>query len=875
MNDLRTNTGRLPGIPVFVLVVSLLFTVVAVWYVDESNRRTQRARFERAMVNVVSQVDRRVATYVNVLFATSAFLALEEGITPTEFDRYVGALDLPQRLPGMQGIGFTERISPEEVPGIEDLMSQWHEGFRVWPLDPRSEYYAVTLLEPDDARNRAAIGYDMWSNPVRRRAMAQARDTGRAAMSGHVTLVQEITDDRQPGFLIYVPVYRGDPVTVIERRTQITGFAYSPFRSGDFFRTAVDPATSAPIRFEIYDGVHEDPEALLYASSERLAGFIPPADLARTIRFDVPARQWTIVFEATPAFLAESDRRLTWWTAGLGVGISLLLFLSTSALARARNEAENRARDLRTSQEALRESQSRLTRLVEGNIIGIITVEADGAILDANDAFLRMVGDGDASLAEMRLDELIDPGDRKKLDLARHELRARSVHAPFETTLHTPDGRLVPVVMGAAATEGGSDRSIAFVLDVSDRRRAEQERDRLLERERELRSEAEAANVAKDEFLATLSHELRTPMTTILGWARMLEAGDLDEETTRQAVEVIRRSSQVQAQLIDDLLDVSRIMVGKLRLSQQELDLREVVSDAVENFSQGAEAKGVQLVVDVPDEEVPVFGDAARLQQVVWNLVSNAMKFTPAGGRISVELERETESVVIRVSDTGAGIEPEFFPYVFERFRQADATSTRAHGGLGLGLSIVRTIVELHGGRISVHSEGADSGSTFTVVLPIGRAAALRSGSASGPRRALTRDALDGLSILLVEDNLEVRQMVDVTLSRLGAAVVAVGSVDEALRELSVRTFSAVVSDIAMPERDGYELIREMRSSVSPTTRQTPAIALTAQTRGEDSGRLADAGFRGIVYKPVDGDALAKSILDVVEAREAAGEADS
>lgn len=858
------RAARLDGVPLFVLSVSLLFTAVAVWYVHGSISRAREARFDRAVLAVVTQTARRLDGYVNVLYSTGGFIAATDDTDRDGFSEYLSSINLEQRYPGIQAIGFSKVVRES----LDEFEAEWRaagiEDFRVWPRDPRPVYTAIVMIEPQDPRNLAAVGYDMMSNPVRHRAMSQARDTGSAAISGRVSLVQEITEDRQHGFLVYVPVYLDPyPSTVLERRERLLGFAYGAFRTADFFGEAVDISTLSPIRFEVYDGLRPDPEALLYQSADRAPDFIPPAKMTRSIALDVPGRSWTVVIEAAPGMVDRSERAMMVWTGVVGGLLSLVLWLSTGALARERHVARTRAVELRKSQDELRESQSKIRRLLDANIIGVMTIGEDGTIEAVNDAFLRILGytRDEPMKGELNLRELIDPAHARYVDMAGDLSDGRS-DAAIETTIVGNDGARVPVLLGLAPLEPGSGDGIGFIVDIRDRKRAEQERDRLLERERELRAAAEAANVAKDEFLATLSHELRTPMTAILGWSKMLDAPGVEEEMLKQGIESIRRSALVQAQLIDDLLDVSRIMVGKLRLTSVELDLRGTVEAAIDSLRQSAVARGLELKVHLPEEPVLVGGDPARLQQVILNLLSNAIKFTSAG-EVSLTLRTEEESAVLTVQDTGIGIEPEFLPHVFDRFRQADATSTRAHGGLGLGLSIVKTIVELHGGRVAVHSEGRGKGSRFTVALPLASAGTLRTAESSRPRAVLRRDALSGLAILLVEDNLEVRQMVEVTLRRLGAAVTPVGSVDEALHTLRVQSFDVIVSDITMPRRDGFDLIRELKRATLPSTSETPAIALTAHAGEEFRERLLAAGYSAVVEKPVEAERLAAEILEV------------
>ncbi len=389
------------------------------------------------------------------------------------------------------------------------------------------------------------------------------------------------------------------------------------------------------------------------------------------------------------------------------------------------------------------------------------------------------------------------------------------------------------------------------VQDVTERIRAQLERESLLERERLARQDAERAGKIKDEFLATLSHELRTPLHAVIGWSQILKRDLSDPEKVRTAVEIIERNGRLQAQLITDLLDISRILSGNMSLDLQLVELSTVVRAAVESITPAAQAKGLELELDVEPLAQMVQGDAARLQQVVWNLLTNAVKFTPRGGTVRVSLSAADRQAEIRVSDTGRGIDADFLPHVFERFRQADASASRSYGGLGLGLAIVKQFVELHGGEVRASSEGMDRGATFTVRLPL-EASAIEQGILRplqlSARRPAPPRALHGLRVLLVDDEPDALAMVRQFLGDCGAAVGAVPSVQAALDLLGQQRFDVVVSDVAMPDRDGYELLRELRARDIPT----PAIALTAFARPEDRERLLAAGFQGHVAKPVE-----------------------
>jgi signal transduction histidine kinase/ActR/RegA family two-component response regulator len=389
--------------------------------------------------------------------------------------------------------------------------------------------------------------------------------------------------------------------------------------------------------------------------------------------------------------------------------------------------------------------------------------------------------------------------------------------------------------------------------EIVERRRAEQERAELLVRERE-------ANRLKDEFLATLSHELRTPLNAILGWTRLLRGKALPENAVDPALEKVERNAQMQARLVEDLLEVSRITTGKLRLDMREFDLVALARTAVDSIRPTAEARGVIVERDFTVATMPTVGDPDRLQQVVWNLLSNAVKFTPSGGRVKLTLQRIGDSDEIVVADTGIGIDPVFLPNVFDTFRQADASATRAHGGLGLGLSIVRHLVEVHGGRVTAASEGRDRGATFTVTLPVRSLASLSTAPAPMPADLIERDLLRGASIVVVDDDRDTRELLQSVLTTAGADVRAAGSADEAVALVRHVMPDAIVSDIGMPGRDGYSLVHELRST--PGLMPLVAVALSAYAAPRDREQSVVAGFQEHLAKPIDPVILVRTLHD-------------
>lgn len=403
-----------------------------------------------------------------------------------------------------------------------------------------------------------------------------------------------------------------------------------------------------------------------------------------------------------------------------------------------------------------------------------------------------------------------------------------------------------------------------------------EERERLLAREQMARAEAEDACRLKDEFLATVSHELRTPLTAIMGWTHLLRGDTLDKTSRTHALEVIERNAKSQAQLVEDILDVSRVITGKLRLNVAPVDAASIINAAIDSVQLAAETKSIQLGVTLDPSARHIAGDAGRLQQVVWNLLSNAIKFSPSGGRVDVRLERCGSVVQISVSDTGDGISPDFLPFIFDRFRQADGSSTRRHGGLGLGLSIVRHLVELHGGAVRAESAGEGRGATFTISLPlpVNSERTQSSWHKPTPRMDESDDAslkqlpsLEGLRVLLVDDDKDTLAMLTAVLSQYQATVQTASTVAEALEAMRWYKPDVMVSDLAMPDEDGYSLISKVRAIESEMGRRTHAVALTAYVRIEDRTRALSAGFNMFVPKPVEPAELITAIANLAELR--------
>ncbi|HUE80854.1 MAG TPA: CHASE domain-containing protein [Pyrinomonadaceae bacterium] len=1052
---LTSHQGR-PFIPYVVLFAGLLFTAVVAHYLRQLSQAEDEASFRAAVHQVDASIQGRIETYVALLRAGTALFSASESVQIHEFRRFVEGLSLKQQYPGIQGIGFTARIAPEDKQNLIQTMRRVRPSFNIWPEYEREEYHSIIYLEPLDERNQVAIGYDMYSEPVRRAAMERARDTGAPVATRRVTLVQEIDPQtKQPGFLIYAPVYRdgSTPTTVEERQAELYGFVYSPFRVYDFLQGIRANINVSGIDYQVYDGSEATSEYLLFDS--RKAGDDYQPSFTATTKLAVPGHEWNLTFTATPDFDPGLDHRFVSYTVASGVFISLLFFGASLSQTRARAAAERFAADLQESEAKVRhtlaerewaeaalvESEERYRELVENANDIVYTLELDGLITSVNKAGELITGYSQEELLNRNLADLLTPESAEQVQQLLDRKFGGLQRVNYELEVKSKDGRILTLEMNSRLVRKGEEllgvQGIA--RDITARRRAEEalreadqraiteyerllerisslaqalgtsrdlltifralkeftlasvpadglfvslydrvrdertacycwgdgmehdvselppmrvatgpnsrairtgqviitedymkatrghpgvivgpdnglrpsssmvipmavmgrivgtievqsyevaafreehatamrmaanltavalENVRLLERESSARAAAEESNRLKDEFLATVSHELRTPLTAILGWSRMLEAGSLGTPMAARAIETIRRNAKTQSQIIDDILDVSRIITGNLNLDLHPIELGPVIEAAINVVRPTADAKGIQVECDFEDRPNVISGDGNRLQQVIWNLLSNAIKFTPTGGRVKVSLKQVNAYVEIMVADTGQGIGPDFLPYVFDRFRQEDSTTTRRHGGLGLGLAIARHLVEIHGGMIQAHSDGDGKGATFTVRLPLVGIASqveeLKVDEEDQMEASLV--LLNDLHILLVDDDVDTLELISAALRQRDARVTAVSSASQALEAIAKSVPDVLVSDIAMPDEDGYELLARVRALHCEVSCKIPAVAITAYARDEDRQRALSCGFADYLAKPIE---LAELIAAVANA---------
>jgi signal transduction histidine kinase/CheY-like chemotaxis protein len=730
-----TSVRRRPhALAAVVALLGLVFTAGGAAIVDSAQHERDRVTLRSRTREVADAISGRLDAYIALLQGGRGLFATERVVSIAEFRAYARGLDLRRRYPGLQGFGLSRRVAREQLAGTLAEMAAAGTPAILRDMTPRDEYHVIVDLEPLDDRNRAAIGYDMFLDPARRLAMERARDTGEPAATGRVSLVQEIDGNRQPGFLLYMPVYLGGglPPDVSTRRARLTGFVYAPFRAHDLLSALVGHQRG--VELSVYDGPDLVRENLLFEQGDPDSE-AEPSEMARE-SIHVAGRTWTVVVQPGRDW---RSRRTSLYVLGAGLLVTGFLVTVTTLQARARERAERLLADLARSEAELRAHEEQLRQAV---------------------------------------------------------------------------------------------------------------------------TDAQEASRLKDEFLATVSHELRTPLQSILGWTSLLRTGSLDAERVRRAVDTIDRNARAQAQIVEDVLDLSRIVSGRLRLESALVDLSGVLHASVDVVRPAAEAKNVALEVLV-EPSLVVRGDAARLQQVFWNLLSNAVKFTPAGGRVETLARGEGELVQVEVRDTGQGISPEFLPHVFDAFRQQDQSRTRRHGGLGLGLSIVRQLVEMHGGTVVAQSPGPGQGSTMRVELPRGPrdAGALHVGPV--PEDA-TLPRLDDVRVLVVDDHPDGREAVEAILSQSGARVETAESAAAAWPRLLAEPPDVLVCDIAMPEEDGLSFIRRVRASPGGT--RIPAIALTAYARVEEHARSLEAGFDRHLAKPVEAAELVAAVRQLAGA---------
>lgn len=842
-----------------VLVLGLTLTLMTWYFAYQIQQAREQQRFHNAVSMARRTLGQELERYFDLLRAARGFWYGSTEVDREEWRIYVESLNLAQHAPGIQGIGFARRVSAGEL--MDHVAAVQAEGFPHYHVEPpgkRDVYFPIVFLEPFEGRNLHAFGYDMFSQPTRRAAMEAAALSGEITATPKVTLRQEKGPDQQAGFLVYLPVYRrGFPIDTSEQRSlALEGFIYSPYRMGDLVHGILGPRNDlSTLRLRIFDGPEEN-ASLLFDSGQG-----PPAGSLREEHLSLTAagRSWTLDFYAAGSFQSKEERQLPTLVLLLGLLSSWLVCGMVWLQTRGRLRSERTTAELRHSQEALRASELRYRLKIEQSPLAIQIFASDGRTIYVNRSWENLWG---VTLADLEGYNVLKDPELERLgiqDQVRRVFDGQTVViAPVLYSARPlangkcSQARWVRTVIYPITDDLGRVREVVLMHeDFTQRKLAEEEL-------RRAKEEAEAANRAKDQFLAVLSHELRNPLAPVLAMVNMLQREDGKGADVRLALEVIQRNVELEARLIDDLLDVTRITRGKLHLDLEPTDAHMALRHALEICAVEIENKHLQVTFRMEAAEHFVQADPARLQQVFWNLIKNAVKFTPAGGHIDIWTDNQPADATekgaangnarpalrIFVRDNGIGIPPEALARVFRPFEQADQEITRRFGGLGLGLTISKALVDAHHGELKVESPGTGKGATFSVALPtIARPAA--SDGASSP--SAPRETAHPLRVLVVEDQNDTRRAMQLLLQRTGHMVQSAGSVQEALRLAEQNEFDVLVSDLGLPDGSGLDVVRAIRARYP----QIRAIALSGLGMEEDVQRAREAGFDHHLTKPI------------------------
>jgi PAS domain S-box-containing protein len=836
-------------LPWLVLAISLAATH-QLWRNGQNQVRQERQiQFDFRVRETLKLIEQRILAYEQVLRGVQGLFSASQSVDRGEFHQYAAALRLEEHYPGIQGVGFSLWIPAEQK--AQHLAAMRKEGFADYAIKPdgqRDTYTSIVYLEPFAGRNLRAFGYDMYSEPVRRAALEKARDSGMAAMSGKVQLLQETDTKTQAGFLLYLPVYRnGQPHSdLAERRANLWGWAYAPFRMDDLM-AGLFGEREGDLALRIYDGNGMEAADL---SEERLMYDSGKGQLATPFRhvesLKLLDHYWTVEVSALPAFLNQEQQNRPQVLAVAGTGISALLFACVWILATARRQALKLAHSMNRALIASEARARQIATVVEQGPASVVITDLSAYILYANQRFCEITG---YTLKEVLGQKpnilksgLTPPATFR--ELWQTITRGEAWHGEFLN--RKKNGEIYPEEAYIAPVKDEQGRIVnyaAIKLDISQRKQME-------ETLRQAKLAADGANRAKSEFLANMSHEIRTPMNAIIGLSQ-LALGHTQDARLLDYLNKIFGASQSLLGILNDILDYSKVEAGRLSIETAPFDLDDILEQLHTLFGLRAEEKQLDWRQEIaPEVPRQLQGDELRLRQVLANLLGNAVKFTEQGSVILrigvVEQDDRQARLAFSVEDSGIGMSEEQIAQLFQPFMQADGSISRRFGGTGLGLAISRELLRLMGGDISVASSPGQ-GSTFRFELAFGL------GESAAPRRRSTNPAVAGLAgrhILVAEDNPLNQQVVKEMLELHGMRATLADNGREALQALEQNHFDAVLMDVHMPEIDGLEATQHLRRQ--PRWQHLPVIALTADAMVDERQRCLDAGMDDFLSKPVN-----------------------
>ncbi len=820
------------GMLAFTLLVQLVVWQSLRTYED----RAARQQFQMLGEKVTEAIRKRLRDHEQILLGGAGLFDAVENVSREQWRTYVERLLLPDRYPGIQGVGFSQAIPQAERDAhVARMRAQGYPDYDIHPPGQRELYTSIVFLEPFLRRNLAAFGYDMYSEPTRRRAMQRAARLGETSITGKVTLLQETHGKVQAGVLLYVPVYRPNaPLTTPEQRMQaLIGFVYSPYRVEDLMR-GILRAADLPLALHIYASPGEEPEHLLYASSEALEP--GSARFSQLQQLELYGQTWTLRMDSRPEFdeRFHSNEALVF---GLGLGLSLLVFFLTSSLAlrhsRAQALANEMTRHIRQSKHDLRLSEERLSLALKGSNDGLWDLDLEAGSMFASPRAWEMLGYRPNELTcDLKLWERLTVAE----DLAQQKARLAQTmlsnvdHFTTELRLQHKHGHVVPVLLRGHIQrdpQGMAQRISGTLMDLTERKRVEQ---------------------MKNDFVSTVSHELRTPLTSISGALGLIVGGALGSAppTMQQMLEIAYRNSLRLGHLINDLLDMEKIAAGKMSFELREHSLGDLLEESRASNQALCEQHGVRCTLEHPTD-VLVWVDGLRLQQVLGNFLSNAVKFTPEGGEIRLHSSLRGTKVRISVTDQGPGIPEAFRSRVFEKFAQADASDSRQKSGTGLGLAITKELIERMGGTVGFDCVPGQ-GTTFWCELPI----------QIPPAESDCRDGQP--RILVVEDEPDTGRLLHMMLREGGYGVERVQSLHQAREKLAASHYEAMTLDLHLPDGSGMQLIDELRDQ--PAMQDLPIVVISAAHQFEQAQFPA-----GIVWlhKPITN---AQLLVAVEQARD-------
>lgn len=968
------------------LMLAALTATYFAWHLVRQNAENiANERFQARVLQINAAVQERMRAYEQVLRGGVGLFAASNRISRQEWHDYVASLRLNENYPGIQGLGFSKLILPSALDAhVAQIRREGYVDYAVKPAGAREQYTSIIYLEPFDARNRRAFGFDMFSEATRRTAMEKARDSGKPAISGRVTLVQETTENVQFGFLMYLPVYRGAvPENAARRKAALLGYVYSPFRMNDLMQGVL--GKSVPnVALRIYDGMGIADDTEMYSSES--AGNQRVARYSDTREIDLNGTAWTLRFDSLPSFEAEVERRTPEIVAGSGVVLTLLLSLLFWSLLRTRARALELAEGMTAS---VRESEERFRSVIDTVVDGIIVISDRGIIESCNASTQRIFGYAPEEMTGRNISMLMpEPYHSQHDGYLEHYLKtgvAKIIGIGRVVTGLRKDGSTFPMELSVGEMHKGKQRKFTgMVHDISERKRAEEAlhetlglqhailhgashaiistavdgtilsfnpaaekmlgyraeelvgvaspgifhlpqevvaRAKILSDEMGVNiepgfevfvaksrlgsiaenewtyvrkdgshlpvllsvtalrdehheitgflgiasdiSERKKMDRLKNEFVSTVSHELRTPLTSIRG-SLGLVAGGVAGEISAQArtlIDIAYKNSERLVRLINDILDVEKIESGRMEMDLKRQDLMKLIEQAIEANRSYGDSYGVSFMITegLPGTQVNV--DHDRLMQVMANLLSNAAKFSPAGGKVEIAVGKGKRGVRVSVTDKGAGIPLAFHERIFQKFSQADSSDTRQKGGTGLGLSISKAIIENMGGEIGFESTGG-TGAMFYFELPSeDKTPAVPAPAASG----LVTNHGKVQRILVCEDDRDIAQLLVIMLKQGGFASDIAHTAQKAKSLLQSRHYAAMTLDLGLPDQDGVSLIRELRGQAA--TASLPIVVVSAQARtgaAEINGSYALLGWHD---KPIDRDYLLAQLNDILNNR--------